>query len=260
MGDIWAGLFVLGFIVPGLFVVGSTVIVVRLARRLRRAIPGQRPPWHYVVSHLALGIGLAIPLGPLAFVAWLLLPGYLYHTLRRSAQPEDSSDPRNSSPLWVPSRRRSWGIAVLFTATGLLLPWAIGLGVKMYLDSLGRPTLPVEGFIDPVSVAVILVLTLGTWAFPFLALASAVVVPWRFGFPADSPARDSLLPIWMAYAAAGIAAIPVYLGIFWEFDSMMLLVPVGIVLIPPMAFGYFVGWWLLRRREPSGEFLSGRRV
>jgi len=244
MSGIWAALYVMTFVMPSLVLIISTVAVFRVARQLKGAHTDARPAWQYLALHLALGIGLALPLGPLALAAWLLVPGYLYRELRRGPT---TSKQRERRPLTSGgSAKRHRGIATLFVTTGVLLPWATGLGVKVYLDSLGRPTLPLEGFLDPASVAIEVLLTLGAWAFPFVILASAVVVPWRIGFSEDSAARDSLLPIWLAYLFGVVATIPTFVGVFWEFDSLMLLVPVGLVLVPPMAVGYLIGWWMLR--------------
>ncbi len=33
-------------------------------------------------------------------------------------------------------------IVVMTIGTGLLLPWGVGVGVKLYLQALGRPTWP----------------------------------------------------------------------------------------------------------------------
>jgi len=247
MGGVWAALYVLGFVMPGLFLVASTVAVFRLARRLRQVEPEARPPWQYLAFHLGLGMGLALPLGPIAAVAFLVVPAHLYWA-RRLRDPSTASSPVATHPLTsANSSRRNWGLAALFSATGVLLPWATGFGVKMYLDAQGRPTLPIEGFVDPASVAIEILLTLSAWAFPFVVLASAVVVPWRVGFSADAPERDSLLPVWISYAAGVVAAVPVFTAVFWVFDSMMLLVPVGLILVLPMALGYYAGWWWLRR-------------
>jgi len=256
MGAAWAWLYVLGLAMPGVVFIASTAVVYRLARRLRGMQEQARPIWQYVLLHVGLGIGLALPLGPLAMASWLLVPAYLYRTVLRLEGATAAGRLREAG-LLVKTGRRHRGLAVLFVVTGVVVPWATGLGVKVYLDAQGRPTLPLGGFLDPASVIVEILLTLGAWALPFLLLASAVLVPWRVGFAADSPDRDSLLPIWLAYAAGVIAAVPVFVSVFWEFDSMMMLVPVGLVLLPPMALGYLMGWWLLRRRTSS--FPDGAR-
>jgi len=143
--------------------------------------------------------------------------------------------------------RRSWGLAGLFLATGALLPWATGLGVKLYLDSLGRPTLPVSDFLNPAAVPVLLFQTLALWAFPYLILASAVVVPWRVGIGVGTSHRKATFPIWLAYLGGSVVAIPLFGAVFWEFDMMMLFVPLGTFLLPVMTLGYLAGWWLVRQ-------------
>lgn len=243
MGDFWAGFFVLGLVLPALLFVASTVAAFRLATRLQPLKPDARPRWQYLLIHLGFGFGLALPLGSVAPLAWIVVPGYLYWEVR-----EAQGDTTRRSVLIGTGGVRHWTLAALFTITGVLVPWATGLGVKLFLDAQDRPTLPLSGFLDPASVAIEIVLTLSAWAFPFVLLASAVVVPWRVGFAAGSPLRDSLLPIWLAYVAGVLTAIPVFTLVFWEFDTLMLLMPVGLVLLPPMALGYFAGWWLLRRR------------
>jgi hypothetical protein len=254
VGDFWAGIFVLGLVLPGLLFVASTIVAFRLATRLQPLKPEARPRWQYLLVHLGLGFGLALPLGSVAALAWVVVPGYLYWEVRE-AEGDDTG--RSVSPWLGTGGVRHWWLAALFTVTGVLIPWVAGLGVKLYLDAQGRPTLPLSGFLDPASIAIEIVLTLTAWAFPFVVLASAVAVPWRVGFPADSPLRESLLPIWLAYLAGVLAAIPVFASVFWEFDTLMLLMPVGLVLLPPMALGYFAGWWLLRRRAQTDRKVPG---
>jgi len=138
MGEIWGGLFVLGLIMPGLVLLATSIIVLRLGMRLKRLQPNTRSYWHYMAGHLALGIGLAIPFGPLGIVAWLVIPAYLYRKLHLCQTQGPSNRAAVGSAIKNPKGYRSWGAAVLFTITGALLPWAIGLGVKIYLDSVGR--------------------------------------------------------------------------------------------------------------------------
>jgi len=254
MGDFWAGIFVLGLVLPGLLFVASTIVAFWLATRLQPLKPDARPRWQYLLAHLGLGFGLALPLGSVAALAWLAVPSYLYWEVREA---EGDTTPRSVSSWIGTGGARHLGLAALFTITGVLIPWATGLGVKLYLDAQGRPTLPLSGFLDPASIAIEIVLTLMAWAFPFVLLASAVVVPWRVGFRADSPLPESLLPIWLAYLAGVLAAIPVFASVFWEFDTLMLLMPIGLVLLPPMALGYFAGWWLLRRRAQTDRKAPG---
>lgn len=264
MGMAWPVLFVLGLIVPVLILGLTCVLVVRWARELARLGGTDHPTWHYLVGHVILVGFLDGAFGPFlgffggpVILLWplvlgspsmVVVPIYLYLRLRGV---KHSAAPRAVSPRPLPPGRRRWGLASFFVVSGTLVPWATGLGVKIYLDAQARPTLPVADFLQPSGIPVLLALTMVMWAFPFLILASAVVVPWRIGFGSDAVGRESTLPIWLAYLAGVAATVLVFRDVFWEFDAMMLLVPVGLMLIPPMALGYAAGWWLLRRRRRS---------
>jgi len=111
----------------------------------------------------------------------------------------------------------------------------------------GRPTLPVSDFLNPAAVPVLLFQTLTLWAFPYVILASAVVIPWRVGIGHRTSHRKATVPVWLAYLGGSALAMPLFGAVFWEFDMMMLFVPLGIFLLPVMTLGYLVGWWLVRR-------------
>lgn len=271
MGTVWALLLGLGMVAPALVLAASAWLVHRLATSLRRLQPASRPACQWVVGHVALvfaaeggAAGLLGLFGPritvvlptsLAVLSMAVAPFYLYRRIRteRSRHPEvESEKPGSEGPGPVfPSRApdRRWRTALLFVSTGVFLPWLVALGVKIYLDSQGRPTLPVSDFTDPQALPVLLVLTLTLWAFPFLVLASAVTVPWRVGFSSDPTGRESMLPIWLAYAGGVLGDLLLFIGIFWEFDAIMLIVPLGMYLLPPMIVGYVIGWWAVRRRS-----------
>lgn len=270
MGNLWAILLVIGTMAPAAVVVVSAWLVARLARRLRALLPESRAPWQWVLGHLALitvveGGSAAVmgflaprfivlvPSG-LAALSMLFAPAYLYRAVRRAAVQHPPIKSRSAPAatargLPAPSNQgKGWAAALLVAATGLFLPWVVGLGVKIYLDSRGRPTLPISDFLDPQALPVLLIQTLTLWAFPFLILASAVLVPWRVGFAKDPRGRESMVPIWLAYAGGVLAEIPLFMGIFWEFDAIMLIVPLGLYIVPPMVIGYLIGWWIVVRR------------
>lgn len=250
-------MFLLGLVLPGVVLLVSSWSVALLAKGLRRREPATRPTWQFLAGHFGIGLSLSVPFPMFGDLAWAIAPAYLLFRLRRTPQ----VNLLNAEPgRRIARGRQPWGIATLFVLTGLLLPWVVGLVVKLYLDSKGLPTLPVSGFLDPVTVPILLVLTLGAWAFPFVILASAFIVPWRIGFSSDPEKRDSALPIWLAFWAGVIASVPTFVGVFWKFDAMMLLVPVGLALLPPMSVGYLLGWWVLHRGRPDQTFSPSDRV
>ena len=60
-----------------------------------------------------------------------------------------------------------------------------------------------------------------------------------------------MLPVWLAYGAVCLSAVPVFVSVFRDFDTLMLLVPLGLPLLIPGALGYLGGWWILGRYRPA---------
>lgn len=62
--------------------------------------------------------------------------------------------------------------AVVWTiiAIGLLVPWLTGIGVKLYLDARGQPTVDLPDVLAPLSL-VLLIPSAVYWAAPFIVLA-----------------------------------------------------------------------------------------
>lgn len=58
-----------------------------------------------------------------------------------------------------------------------------------------------------------------------------------------------MLPLWLAFWAGALVAIPVFVSVFVEFDTLMTMVPVGAVLLLPMGLSYWMGCRILRRRR-----------
>jgi hypothetical protein len=247
----WGGLLILHLWMIGALFLLSSAVVIRLARRRRARGPEGRPAWHLLLAHVGLGFPLSVILPGAGLLAWAIVPVHLFVKIREQ---EELSGTGSASPPWVwraSEEGRSLGLATFFALSGVGIPWGVGLGVKLYLDSLGRPTLPISPFLSPSILPILFVLTLGAWGLPFLVLASMVAVPWRVGRPSTGAYRASLLPVWLACGAGALAGVAVFVSVFWNFDTLMILVPLGIPLLVPSALGYVAGWWILGRRGTS---------
>jgi hypothetical protein len=285
MGDVWAMLFLIGLIMLPVLAFGSIGIVIFLALKIAAREPRPSAAWRMVAVHVALLVGVGITLEIAAawcsgsvLWAWLsagarvgsvvVVPLVLYRRFRRLPPREPESDIEGAATGAVPGvdhgsgvreeatfrttldaddRRTANRIAWIVGVTGTLAPWLVGLGVKVYLQSVGRPTLPIASFLDPVAIPVLLIATLAMWSFPFVLLALLA----RFWFlPGGQPVssfRSRTRLVWLTYAAGMVITVPVFVGVFWEFDMMYLFVPVGLFLCPFMASGYAAGRLLVRR-------------
>jgi hypothetical protein len=284
VGDVWAALFMIGLLILPLVLLGSVAYVIAVAARIA-ALTGRRDTvWKIALLHVVLvagfGVGLemaaerysnSVPLVSLAtFVraaSILVVPLVLHRRLAmlrstpRGADvpPATASDvhfddgeaiaPTSREPSQVTREQRTtanriaWTIAV----TGTLTPWLVGLGVKAYLQSQGQPTLPVATFLDPVALPVVVVATLTMWSFPFvlLALAARYLILGR-----DHPARSfrqRLRLAWLAFAGGMVGAVLLFVPVFWKFDIIYVIIPIGLYYLPIMGLGYGLGALMIRR-------------
>jgi hypothetical protein len=254
--SIWIVLLVLGIAIPAIILFATTGYVLVLARRIRTLDPAATAPWRLVLLHLAIVTGVQFLLTPFgaaagtglgAVAAMAILPIRLYRRLRDTL--DDGPDlPGPSTPDRLPEPLpaiRARALAALFAVTAVALPWSVGVGVKLWLDAHGQPTLPYSAFLGLSQMPGLLILTLTAWGFPFLALSLVLLMP-RFG--TGGPwSYGRRLPVWLAYGAGVVAGIPVFIGMFREFDAMYLILPVGSYLAVPMAVAYALGVALGRR-------------
>lgn len=158
----------------------------------------------------------------------------------------------------IPSRVDR-AIVVMVVSTGLLLPWAVGVGVKLYLQALGRPTWPWSD----ISVYAIY---FGPFA-SVIAAAPLIILAilyreWTVGslgrLSRATPLQGRLVVLF-AFAGCVAGMVRVFIDVFWEFDPLVLWFIPGIVVmyLPWMAGGLVVGALLavlagfVERRSPG---------
>ena len=106
------------------------------------------------------------------------------------------------------------------TAFGLALPWIIGIGVKLYLEIQGKPTWPWSFFFQPHILIMSLICTVW-FATPYIGLAFLA----RFILPRQSFFRtgylERLIIILGGFVCGSVAAVKIFLSVFWEFDPII---------------------------------------
>lgn len=125
------------------------------------------------------------------------------------------------------------------TALGMALPWAVGAGVKLYLDAQGLPTWPWSFFLNPARFVLELTLTL-FFASPFIALAFFAryllsVALWRTRF------WERLAVIVCALVGGVIGTVRTFLWVFMQFNPMNLFAPIPLLYLDDMLRGLVVG-------------------
>lgn len=137
-----------------------------------------------------------------------------------------------------------WGIIVI----GAILPWIVGITVKLYLDAHGKPTLPWSYFINFGSL--IFLIPVSVWfAIPYIILAYVARNLLAKPFWGLESYVARLLFIGGGLVGGCIGTVMKFIEVFWEFDPLFFVIPLWVYYIPHMLIGLFVGFLVVRGVE-----------
>ncbi|NTW83022.1 MAG: hypothetical protein HGB36_06600 [Chlorobiaceae bacterium] len=125
--------------------------------------------------------------------------------------------------------------------TGLLLPWFVGAGVKLYLSSIGKPTVPWAYFLSPGSILILTPFSI--WfaiSYIMLAYSGRQVLAKPFLGLRSCTGRT----IFISGGLAGgiIGTVRTFIDVFWVFDFLYFLTPLWSLNIPYMLAGLLAGY------------------
>jgi len=268
MGALWGSFGVIGIFFPLLVLAGTAAYVFGLSRKIRRIDSGRmRRPAVPVLYHVGLVMAVDVTLELLNFVlspglprpvligvmivkpvlrmaSLALVPVWLHRKLSTLAPKEERPGPADDP---VRQRHKAVRVAWVIVISGVLLPWLVAVGVKLYLSAVDRPTLPFSSFLNP-SFPALLGASLVQWSFPFVILG--LVVRFRSSGKGKLSFSERLKLAWIVHTTGLAAGGLLFWGVFWDFDFMYLFVPLGLFLVPPMLVAYWVGRTLMRKRTP----------
>jgi hypothetical protein len=142
---------------------------------------------------------------------------------------------------WKFLRQRSIGSTLAWAALllSMLLPWSIAVGVKLYLDSQGKPTWDWLYFAHPTLILYELWATLW-FALPGIgvALLCYLLFTNRFAFSRRLGAGEKSAIALASLLVGAIGSIPTFISVFMEFHPIVLMLPF-FVMIP------YVGYYAL---------------
>jgi hypothetical protein len=124
-------------------------------------------------------------------------------------------------------------------AAGMALPWAVGAGVKLYLDAQGLPTWSWWFFLNPARFVLEITLTL-FFASPFIALA--FLARYLLSVPLwGTRYWERLAVIVCALVGGVIGTVRTFLWVFVQFNPMNLIAPLPLLYLDDMLRGLVVG-------------------
>ncbi|NTW53628.1 MAG: hypothetical protein HGB15_02435 [Chlorobaculum sp.] len=128
-------------------------------------------------------------------------------------------------------------------ATGLVLPWLVGVGVKLYLSAHGKPTIPWSYFINIGSI--LLLIPFAIWfslSYIMLAYVGRTVLAKPF-FGLET-ITGRLIFVLGGFAGGVIGTVMTFIEVFWVFDFLYFLAPLWAFNIPHMLAGALAGYVL----------------
>ena len=143
-----------------------------------------------------------------------------------------------------------WGILLV----GLLLPWTVGVWVKISLQAKGMPTFPWLYFLAPGRILGEAFVS-AYWALPFTGLAFL----GRYGLEARLPffdigPCDRVACIIFSFVVGVWRAVPLFRDLFLEFHPIVFLYPWFVRYGRDMVLALLAGWLALGLKN---RFLHG---
>jgi hypothetical protein len=140
------------------------------------------------------------------------------------------------------NKKMTWKII----ATGLFTPWVVGSMIKIYLDSLGKITLPWSYFLKPQGLAVFVPASIW-WGIPFLLIGLLSRQLIQKNFLGIRSERGKFYLLMGVLAGAFIGAGRIFVSVFWIFDAMVIIVPIWTFYIKDLLIGLLLGWLIGKR-------------
>jgi hypothetical protein len=125
-------------------------------------------------------------------------------------------------------------------ASGMVLPWLVGIGVHLYLSAHGKPTLPWSYFINIGSILIFIPFTL-SFALSYIMLAYVGRIVLSKPILGLESSAATMAFILGGFAGGVIGTLRTFIDVFWEFDFLYFLAPLWALNIPYMLAGCIAG-------------------
>jgi len=141
-----------------------------------------------------------------------------------------------------------------FMITGAVVPWIAGIGTKLYLDYQGQPTFPWSYFLGLEMIFAEVLFSLW-FTSPFFLLGLFARRKLSTATENREIYRARKIPILTGFIFGVIGEMLVFVGVFWNFDILLLFTPLPMFYLFFMIVGYAagVGYVSLVKKRKGGK-------
>lgn len=141
---------------------------------------------------------------------------------------------------------------------GMVIPVSSGISVKLFLDSLGEPTIPWSYFVNIPTLILLIPLSVW-WSIPFLMLVYAARNIRTKPIWGLKTYKTRLVFIASGFVGGALGSIGIFVNIFVEYDPMIVFVPIWLYFMPHIVAGLLVGYVIAKGVEVYSERRAGHQ-
>jgi hypothetical protein len=159
----------------------------------------------------------------------------------------------------APSGKRYFRYMLLaLLVFGIVIPVSSGVFVKLFLDSLGEPTIPWSYFAN-VATLILLIPLSAWWSLPYLMLVYAARNIRTKPLWGLKTYTARLVFIASGFVGGGLGTIGIFVNIFVEYDPLILFVPIWLYFMPFIVAGLLIGYAIAKGLEVYSEKRTGHQ-
>ena len=131
---------------------------------------------------------------------------------------------------------------------GMVIPVSTGIAVKLFLESLGEPTIPWSYFVNLFSLVLLVPLSVW-WSIPYLVLVYAARNIRTQPIWGLKTYAARLVFVSSGFAGGALGSIWMFVNVFFEFDPLIILVPIWLYYVPHVVGGLLAGYLIAKGVE-----------
>jgi len=159
--------------------------------------------------------------------------------------PEAEREPEPAKPSGKHYSRYMLLATLVF---GMVIPVSTGIFVKLYLDSLGEPTIPWSYFVNIPTLIMLIPLSVW-WSIPYLMLVYAARNIRTTPIWGLKTYKSRLIFISSGFAGGCLGSVGTFVSVFFHYDPLIVFVPIWLYYMPHLVAGLLIGYVIAKGVE-----------